>query len=123
MTPKENREFFKALGGNLTLLRKRVGLTQVQVAELLGYSQAQIASFESGRRRIPVSALPELAKAYGVSLEELIGDAEIETPRKRGPSSKLTHQIERLSRLPRAQQRVISDLLEGYLQQSAKRNA
>jgi transcriptional regulator with XRE-family HTH domain len=118
MTPEENRTFFKTLGPNLAALRKRAGLTQVQVAELLGYSQTQVAAFESGRRRIPVSALPVLADAYGATLEELLA-VEIKSRRKRGPRSKLERQVELVTKLPKAKQRLASEMLDAILAQPA----
>jgi transcriptional regulator with XRE-family HTH domain len=45
----------------------------VQLAEALGVSQQTIQSYEVGRRRIPVSALPTVAHTLSVSLEELFG--------------------------------------------------
>lgn len=58
VSPKSNRE-----------LRKAQDLTPAQLAELLGITQRQFASFEIGRRRIPAPTLPLLAKALGTSIE------------------------------------------------------
>ena len=82
-------------------------------------SQQTVASWEVGRRGIPVSNLPLLARALGVSVEALIGE---KTPRaKRGPPTpKLQQQVERLSRLPQAKQRVVMEMLEGFLNQAAR---
>lgn len=114
MSPEENRAFFKEFGQRIAALRKDAGLSQAQLAKLLGYSQQQIASFEIGRRRIPVSAIPVLVRALGVTFEELLGE-QGKAPR-RGPASKLEQQLERLSRLPRSKQKVVSEMLEGLLQ-------
>jgi len=116
MTPDENRSFFKRFGRHLAGLRKDAGLTQVQVAEILGYSQTQVAAFEGGRRRIPVSALPLLAEAYGVSFEELLGDPGAKKRRKRGPASRLERQLEQVAKLPRSKQRLASEMLDTLLQ-------
>lgn len=62
------------------------------MAETLGVSQQTINSYEVGRRRVPVSALRTLARALGVSLEELLGE-EASAARKRGPAPKLQQQI------------------------------
>jgi len=117
MSPEENRAFFKKFGKRLASLRKDAGLTQVQLAEVLGYSQTQVASFETGRRRIPVSALPVLTRTFGISFEELFGVQG--KPRRRGPTSKLERQLERLSKLPRSKQKVVSEMLDGILQQAS----
>ena len=75
-------------------------------------------SFEKGRRRVPVSAHPALAKALAVSVEELLGTET--RRRKRGPAPKLQQQLERLYQLPKSQQRFVSQMLEGVLQQAGR---
>ncbi len=71
---------------------------------------------EIGRRRIPVSSLPLLAKALNFSIEALIGGTD-KAARKRGPATKLQQQLEQLSRLPKTQQRLVSQLIDTVLQQ------
>lgn len=115
----EDQDFFHKLGERIAALRNQRGLTQVQLAEALGYSQQQVLSFEKGRRRVPVSALPDLSKALGVSVEELLGTAG-GRPAKRGPTSKLQRQLEQLSQLPRSQQRFVSQMLDTVLQQAQR---
>lgn len=117
MSPEE-KDFFQKLGERIAALRNERGLTQVQLAEALGYSQQQVLSFEKGRRRVPVSALPELSKVLGVPVEELLG-AEAQ-PAKRGPTPKLQRQLEQLSQLPRSQQRFVSQMLDTVLQQAER---
>lgn len=112
----EDKAFFVNLGKRITTLRTRIGLTQVQLAEALGYSQQQILSFEKGRRKVPVSALPELSRSLGVSIDQLLGLDDKAS--KRGPPSKLQHQIEQLSKLPRSKQRFVSEMLDAVLQQA-----
>jgi len=82
-----DKVFFAKLGERIATLRSERGLTQVQLAEILGYSQQQVLSFEKGRRRIPASALPALSMGLGVSVDELL-DVNGKTT-KRGPASKL----------------------------------
>jgi transcriptional regulator with XRE-family HTH domain len=94
------------------------GLTQAQLAESLGVSQQQVASFEVGRRRVPVSLLPTLARALAVSVETLLG----QPPKagKRGPAPKLQQHLERITQLPRAKQRFVLEMLETVLQQASR---
>ena len=115
MTPDETA-FFRQLGTRIAERRKAQDLTQAQLGELVGVTQQQIASFEIGRRRIPVSNLPLLAKALDVSIEALIGGST-KTASKRGPAPKLQQQLEQLSRLPKTQQRLVSQLIDTVLQQ------
>jgi transcriptional regulator with XRE-family HTH domain len=113
----EEREFFVAMGARITLLRKAQGITQAQLAEVLGVSQQTVQAYEVGRRRIQVSALPVVARALSISLEELLGEGKPAARSKRGPAPKWEQQIEAISKLPRARQRFVSEMLDTVLAQ------
>jgi transcriptional regulator with XRE-family HTH domain len=113
------RAFFTRLGARVAELRKGRDITQVEMAETLEVSQQTINSYEVGRRRIPVSALPALARSLGVSLEELLGE-DLGGVKKRGPTPKLQQQIERIMELPRAQQRFVMQMLDTVLAQQGR---
>lgn len=69
----EEREFFIALDERIDRLRKEHGITQTQLAERLSVSQQTIQAYGSGKPRIQVAALPELARLLLTTLEELFG--------------------------------------------------
>ena len=110
----EERTFFVALGERIAALRRAHDVTQMQLAQALGISQQTLQSYEVGRRRIPVSALPTVARTLSVQLEELFGQPQ-QASRKRGPVPKWQQQIEAVSQLPKAQQRFVSQMLETVL--------
>lgn len=116
---QDKREFFVALGNRIAQWRKDSHLTQVRLAETLGVSQPTMNAYELGQRRVPVSALPVLAKALGVSLEELLGESKAATM-KRGPAPKLQQHMERISQLPKPQQRFVIQVLESVLAQASR---
>jgi transcriptional regulator with XRE-family HTH domain len=117
MSPDETA-FFQAMGSRIARFRKEADLTQVQLADTLGIAQQQLASYEVGRRRVPVSLLPSLARALSVSIEALIGEEVPQSPpSRRGPPSRIQTQLERIQALPRARQRFLSDMIEMALQQ------
>jgi transcriptional regulator with XRE-family HTH domain len=115
---KEEREFFVQLGARIAELRKAQNVTQAQLARTLDISQQTMNAYEMGHRRVPVSALPTLARTLGVSLEALIGEKA--TPAKRGPAPQIQQKIERLTRLPKAKQKLVLEMLDGVLQQAAR---
>lgn len=114
----EEKRFFKELGSRIAELRKAQSLTQQQLADELGVAQQVVASYEIGRRRVPVSTLPALARILGVSIEALIGGEE--KPARRGPSPKLQRHLERISALPKPKQRAVMEVLEAVLAQSSR---
>src|SRR5690606_10050065 len=119
MTPDE-KAFFRKLGARMAELRRDQGLTQVQLGELVGVSQQQIASFEIGRRRVPVSLLAAVAAVLAVTVEELIGGPGGRPYGKRGPAAKPQQQLERSSELPKAKQRMVSEVLDSLLAQAGR---
>jgi transcriptional regulator with XRE-family HTH domain len=71
------------VGRNFARVRRRVGLTQEEVAERSGFSQQYISGLERGRRNPTVVTVFEIAQALGVEhLELLRPDDEGEPPRK-----------------------------------------
>lgn len=119
MSTKDER-FFKELGARVAQLRKDQGLTQTQLAERLGIAQQTLAHYEVGRLRIAASMLPALAEVLGTTLEELYGQQPARAAGKRGPAPKFQKQLERIAQLPRAQQRVVMQMLDGVLAQASR---
>ena len=110
-------DFNKELGQRIAHSRKERGMTQQQLAEVLGLKQYAIASYETGRYRIPVTLLPSMAEALGVEVAALFG---AEPDRKKpGPAPKLQRQMKRISSLPREQQRSIMQVLDMALKSQA----
>ena len=66
------------LGGNATVgsmilaHRKARGITQQDLASLVGRSRPQIANIEAGRSDMPLSLLAAFAKALDVPTRELV---------------------------------------------------
>lgn len=63
----EGRKFLEGLRAR----RKKAGLTQPKLAELVGTSRQSILQWETGDYWPSASWLPKLAKACGCSIEEL----------------------------------------------------
>ena len=116
---QDEKEYFKVLGSHVAQLRHDQNLTQVQLAETLGISQQMVASYKIGRRRIRVSMLQSLARALSVEIDGLLGDtAKART--KRGPAPVLARHMERISALPKTQQKFVIQVLESVLAQQGR---
>lgn len=60
---------YRAFLVRLRRAREEAGLTQVQVAKLLGRPQTWVSKCELGERRVDFVELDDLAAAYGKSLD------------------------------------------------------
>lgn len=52
-------------------IRKKYGLSQGELAELIGVTQATISLYETGKRNINIETAQKIAIALEVSLDEL----------------------------------------------------
>lgn len=59
------------MGLNLKIARIKKGLTQKQLAEIVGSSPATINKIEKGKADIRVGTLKKIAKALDISIAEL----------------------------------------------------
>jgi transcriptional regulator with XRE-family HTH domain len=115
----DEQQFFKELGTRIAQLRKEAGLSQQAVADTLEIAQQTYANYEVARARPSVAMLPTLAQLFGVSVDELLG-LHKNGAGKRGPTPLLQKQIERLNQLPKAQQKVVMQMLDGVLSQTPR---
>ncbi len=63
------------LAGRLREARKLAGLSQGQVAKLLGLHRPSVSEMEAGNRRVSSEELFQLAGLYDVSVAWLVGEA------------------------------------------------
>lgn len=61
------------LASRLRMAREMSGLSQGQVARLLGISRPSVSEWEAGRRRVSSGELARLVEMYGVSSEWVLG--------------------------------------------------
>ena len=71
---------------NLVLLRKRRGLSQRALAEILQIHNTTYSGYERGNTDPPIKMLCRLADFYGVSLDTLIRAEELPSPNHMMPA-------------------------------------
>lgn len=55
--------------------RKKAGLTQKQIAKLIGISKSSYGHYEIGRRKLPVETAKDVGKALDINWWELYEDS------------------------------------------------
>ena len=79
---------YQTLGERIKYHRKRLGLTQEQLAERMGVSAQAVSKWENNISCPDISILPELADLFGITVDELLGkeekvhEAVVEEPEK-----------------------------------------
>ncbi len=114
----DEKDFFSEVGGRIAAYRQKLSWSQQHLGELLGVPQQTVANYETARLRVPASLLPKLAQSFGVSVDELLGVSKPAS--KRGPAPKLAQHIEKISQLPKPQQRFVMQVIESVLAQQGR---
>ena len=60
------------IGANITLLRKRLGMTQAELAGRLSYSDKAVSKWERGESVPDVITLAQIAREFGVTVNDLV---------------------------------------------------
>ena len=68
---------------NLTDLRQTAGMTQLELAERLNYSDKAVSKWERGESLPDISVLLEISNIYGVSLDDLVRDGPAPAPQRK----------------------------------------
>ena len=63
----------ETLGKRIVFHRKRLGLTQDALAELMGVTAQAVSKWENDQSCPDIGALPKLAEIFGISTDELLG--------------------------------------------------
>ena len=104
-------------GKRLTAIRREKGLTQRELAELLGTTQKMVDYYERRAINPALEVVRSCARALGVSVVELLGhEAAAPLRRKPGPVSQLERRFERVKQLPRSDQEFVIKFLDTVLE-------
>ena len=103
-------------------LRKRKGITQEQLAEILQLERSTVGKYESPTKPIMPSPdiLHKMSDYFGVSTDYLLGRTDIEKPapaNEGGQSAELTNMINQLSE---DEKRLALGILRGILEVRGK---
>jgi len=113
MNKSDYRQFLIDLGNRIAKFRKEHNLTQDELAKKMGVQQSSIASYESGRRQIPITQLFFLSEILYVDIEDLLGlNKKINKP---GPISRLEKMIKEIQKLPKRKQELVIEFFESFI--------
>jgi transcriptional regulator with XRE-family HTH domain len=116
---RATRRRTETFGQRLARLRRTAGLTQQQIADRTGVSRRMIAHYETRAARPPPHVLPKLAKALGVSVDELLGVTKSPGDQEATPRStvdlRLWRKLQQIQRLSPQKRRAVIQVLDGFL--------
>ncbi len=114
----------RTVGGRIAALRKKHGLTQGELADRVGVSQALLSAYELGKARIGADVVLRVAEALRASTDEVLGrtKAKDEGPI---PGRRLLRRLAEIDGLPRRKRDALMQMIEAFLgpEGAAKRKA
>lgn len=104
-------------GAKLASLRQQAGLSQAELARLVGEKQQTIAYWEQRKTPPRADVVPKLARVLRVPIEELLSDKPLDAPPRRNPVGKMENLFAEVSKLPRRQQDKVAEFVSAFIEQ------
>lgn len=114
--PKKPAPYF---GQRMAAFRVAKGMSQAQLGEALGMKRDLVAYYERSCRNPNLELVKKVADFFGVTVGEMLNDTAGKGRSKPGPPSQFAQLAEQLDKLPRAKQKVVAQMLEGFLKQAS----
>jgi transcriptional regulator with XRE-family HTH domain len=117
LVPRSPKKSRPTQGARLLALRKAAGLSQAELARLVGETQENISFWERTDKPPRSDVLPKLARVLHVRLEVLLGAeplADTQPPPLAagpGPAGQVQRIFEEVRKLPRRQQQRVIDVV------------
>jgi transcriptional regulator with XRE-family HTH domain len=105
----------------LVALRKAKGLSQVELATLIGEPAANVAYWEKSAKPPRSDVLQKLADVLEVRIEDLLELDRTPTRRTNGPVGVVQRTFEKVRKLPRRQQQQVVQVVEALVISLQKR--
>ncbi len=104
----------ESFGKRIARLRQTAGYSQRELATDIGISQRMIAYYESKSQHPPTHILPIIAKALGVTADQLLG-MEIEKKNASVRDNRLWRRFAQVEKLPPDRRRPVVQFLDAFL--------
>lgn len=110
----------KAFGRRLQEIRKRRGLSQVELAQRLGIHQSLISQYERGYLRLHGALLVRLAQALKSSPDEILAIKEISgNGDTQATDRRFVRRLQRIDRLTPHQKKILLGTIDAFLSKAS----
>ena len=111
------------LGKRIQELRKRIGLTQAQLAGRIEVSHTQLTRYESKNVQPPADVLQRLANIFDVSIDYLVNGNKSEKAEQTLKDAEVIKQFKQLDKLPEDEKQSILRVLSALIRDFNARQA
>ncbi len=109
----------KQLADRIVEIRKRQGITQVELAKLLGITQPVVSNMEKGLLRLHGEVIVKLAKLFKVPTDELLGMKPFKNDQPK-ITRRWLRRLKKISQLPKRDQDGLIQTVDRYLKAADK---
>jgi transcriptional regulator with XRE-family HTH domain len=103
------------IGANITKARKQRGLSQKELSEKIGITQALLSHYETGKRIIPVEIVVQISISLNTSTDFLLGKDSSTKTDSHLPSRRVLQRLQKIENLPPNQQKVLLKNIDMFL--------
>ena len=116
---KEPNIDIERIGENIAKIRKAKGLTQSELAEIIGISQNLVSHYEVGRLKISAEMVIHFALALKVGTDRLLGLSSVDESYE--PISPiLFRKMKEIEKLPPSEKRALMKTIDKYIKAEDK---
>ena len=113
----KNNSTIKTFGKRLSSIRKERGITQRQLAELVGVSERVIAYYEVETKYPPAHLIAPLSKALKISSDEFLGIKDLKQ-QLNPENAALWRRLKKVESLPKRDQKALFQILDALLKKN-----
>lgn len=99
------------VGGRIKQLRKKINLTQQQLAEQVGITYIQIGRYETGKSNVSADVLQKIAKALNTTADFLMNGGNAQQL----SDKELLQQFKEVELLPNEDKHLIKTFIDAFL--------
>lgn len=103
------------VGARLAARRKERGLTQIELAQKLGVTQAVLSKYERGEVRLTAQTLIRLSENLSISIDELLGRKGKTQVQAVVPGKRLLRRLSKFEALPKRKQEALLQTIDAVL--------
>lgn len=111
---KEMGSLGQRLGERIAQVRRQRGMTQTEVAQLMGVTQTVVSEYEKGTVRLHVERIVQLSKLLNVSADELLGLRPTKRDGEIG-NRRFLRRLKRVDCLSRREQDALLKTMDAFL--------
>lgn len=113
----------ESYGQRVARLRRERGISQVELADMLGVDQPTVSDYERGKRRLHGELIAQLVSILGVSSDEILGLDGLTRSNGSELKQPFLRRLRKIDQLSAREQRALIQTLDAFLERSELRKA